>query len=150
MSTRHYTFVLQASRFLRATLVVLALALLTGCGANRIPIGGAVTFNGKPVPEGSISFEPADGIGPTTGGAVKAGKYELIGDAAPLPGKKKVRITGVYKTGRQIVAGPPFAPGTMVDEVGGNLPDTYGNQSTLTCEVSRDGSKQIDFNLKSQ
>ena len=72
----------------RVTLVLMALALLTGCGTKRFPVTGDVSFDGKPVEEGTISFEPSDGNGPTTGGKIIGGKYEFTGDAAPLSGKK--------------------------------------------------------------
>jgi hypothetical protein len=130
-------------------LVILALTALAGCGSSRVPIGGAVTFDGKPVSEGSISFEPADGQGPSTGGKIADGRYELIGEAAPMPGKKTVRIIAVRKTGRKVLRGS-FTSTTpeMVDEIERYIPDIYNTRSTLACDVSRDGSKQIDFNLK--
>jgi hypothetical protein len=128
----------------------IVLVALIGCSTGGIPISGTVLLDGKPLSEGSISIEPADGKGPTTGGTITNGKYELTGNAAPLPGKKTVRISGAFKTGRRIPAGPPLPAGTMVDEIGLRVPDAYSNQSTLTCEVSRDGSKPINFNLKSQ
>ena len=130
-------------------LCIIAILSLTGCGSSdRIPINGVVTLNGKPLSEGSISLEPVDGVGPTAGGKITDGKYALTDEAAPLAGKKTVRISGAFKTGRRIPAGPPLPPGTMVDEIGVRVPGTYNQKSTLTCEVSRDGVKQIDFNLK--
>ena len=81
----------------RSCWIIMAFALLAGCGSDRIPVGGAVTFDGKPVAEGSISFEPADGQGPSTGGRIVAGRYDLTGEAAPLPGKKLVRVSAARK-----------------------------------------------------
>ena len=138
---------LGSQRFWLLGIAVLALA---GCGSNQIPIGGTVTLDGKPLTEGSISLEPVDGVGPTTGGKITNGKYELICSAAPLPGKKTVRISGAFKTGRRIPAGPPLPAGTMIDEIGVRVPDAYNTNSTLTCEISRDGPKEIDFNMKLQ
>jgi hypothetical protein len=130
-------------------LVILSLAGLAGCGSNRIPIGGAVTFDGKPVAEGSISFEPVDGQGPSTGGKIADGRYELMGEAAPIPGKKTVRIVAVRKTGRKVLRGTLASPTpVLVDEIERFIPDIYNAQTTLTCDVSRDGTKEIDFNLK--
>lgn len=129
--------------------VLAVLATCPACSSGRIPIQGEVTFNGKAVEDGTISLEPADGQGSTTGGKITAGKYELTGAAAPLPGKKIVRIFAVRKTGRKIAA--QFAPpGTMIDDVEPYIPDIYNSGSTLTCEVSPEASKQIDFNLKSK
>ena len=81
-------------------LAAIALASLAGCNTGRFPVSGEVTFNGKPIPEGTISFEPADRQGPTTGGKIADGKYRLDGNSAPLPGKKTVRIFAARKTGR--------------------------------------------------
>jgi hypothetical protein len=123
-------------------------AICSGCSDGRLPIHGEVTFNGKPVDEGTISFEPADGNGPATGGQIVAGKYQLTGVAAPLPGKKIVRISAVRKTGRK-VRGDSFSPaGATVDEVKRYIPDIYNARSTLSCEVADHGPKQIDFHLK--
>ena len=128
----------------------MAFALLTGCGSDRIPIGGAVAFDGKPVAEGSISFEPADGQGPSTGGKIVAGRYDLTGEAAPLPGKKLVRISAARKTGRKVPGRSLTSPGpVMIDEIERYIPDIYNRQTMLTCDVSREGLRQIDFNLKS-
>lgn len=129
---------------------ILCLASSVGCGSNRCPISGEVTFDGRPVGQGSIVLEPFDGQGPTAGGKIAEGKYCLSGDAAPLPGKKKVRIIGMRKTGRKVPAGPPAPSDVMIDEIERMVPKSYSTNSPLTCEVARNGSKTIDFNLKSR
>lgn len=128
--------------------VVCLLTVCGGCSDGRCPVTGSVTFNAVPVQEGLISLEPADGNGPTVGGKIIAGEYALTGQAAPLPGKKLVRVIAARKTGRRVPAGPPTPPGTMIDEVYRYIPAAYNARSTLTCEISRDGTRQIDFNLK--
>lgn len=134
-----------------ARLTILALVLLAGCGSDHPPIGGAVTFDGQPVMEGAISMEPADGHGPSTGGKIVGGRYDLIGDAAPLPGRKVVRITASRKTGRktQTISLASSQP-VMVDEIEHYIPDIYNRRTTLVCEVSKDGARQIDFSLRSK
>jgi len=133
--------------------VFLTLPLLwacTGCGDGRVKVAGHVTFDGEPVEKGVIAFEPADGAGPMAGGEIRDGQYALSGDSAVTPGKKIVRITGVRKTGRQVEAGPPEPPGTMVDELERFIPPKYNQQSTLTCEVTPGGRNEHDFALQSQ
>jgi len=132
---------------LRMTLTIGVLMLLAGCGSGRFPVTGEVTFDGKPVEEGTISFEPADGKGPTTGGKIVGGKYEFKGNAAPLPGKKTVRIFAARKTGRQ-VAVKYTTPKQMVDEIERYIPDIYNTKTTLSCEVADRGVNQINFHLK--
>ncbi len=130
---------------------VMVLAALAGCGGSGRPtVHGQVTFDGEPVAEGTISFEPADGIGPTTGGSIAGGKYRLSGEAAPVPGKKRVRISAGRKTGRSIPAGEPFPPDVMVEETERYIPDIYNTRSTLTCEVTAKGPNQFDFHLEPQ
>ena len=38
----------------------------------------------------------------------------------------------------------------MIDDVEAYIPDVYNSNSTLTCEVSSEGPKQIDFHMKSK
>lgn len=121
-----------------------------GCKERGCPITGEVTFDGKPVAEGTIVFEPADGQGVTTGGKITDGKYSLVDNAAPMPGKKQVRINAARKTGRRIPAGPPAPPSMMIDEIVRYIPDKYNKRTTLACEVTHDGPCQIDFHLKSE
>lgn len=116
-------------------------------GEKGIPVSGDVTLNGKPIPAGTIAFESVDGKGRAAAGKITEGKYSLTGSAAPLVGAKKVRISGVFKTGRRVPAGPPTPPGTMVDEIGDCVPETYNTKTILTCEVVENGQKPIDFHL---
>ena len=151
MFSRHKTADLAAGVCRNSLLLFVAIVVLLplhGCGDGKCPIQGNVVFDGQPVASGTIVFEPADGQGPTTGGEILDGKYQLVGKAAPLPGKKKVRISSVQKTGRMIPAGPPAPAGMMVEEVKRWIPAQYNEQTTLSCEVSPGGSKQIDFDLK--
>jgi hypothetical protein len=122
----------------------------SACKDRGCPISGNVTFDGRPIEAGTITFEPSDGQGPTTGGKITDGKYALTDNAAPMPGMKKVRIVAGRKTGRRIPAGPPAPPDMMIEEIIRYVPEIYNQRTTLTCDVSRDGSHQIDFCLKSK
>lgn len=126
--------------------LVMLLAACLGCHHGPFPVSGEVTFDGNPVDEGTISFEPADGIGSATGGKITAGKYALTDKAAPQPGKKIVRIFAVRKTGRHVT---DRLTGT-VEAVEPYIPDVYNARSILTCEVASDGACQIDFALDSR
>lgn len=126
--------------------IMISLLLAAGCGRS-VNIEGEVTFDGQPVESGSISFEPADGQGPTAGGAIEGGRYAVSGQSG---GKKVVRIRATRKTGRQIETGPPAPPGHMVDEVESYIPAKYNSQSTLTCEVAAGGASRHDFALTSK
>lgn len=127
-----------------------ALALvLAGCG-GATSVAGKVTWDGKPVEKGTITFEPADGKGQSTGGAIEGGRYELKGATTPGPGKQIVRIRGMRKTGKSIKAGPPFPPEKMIEEEEEFLPAGYNVNSTLTAEISAGVANEKDFELSAK
>ncbi|MDA0253813.1 MAG: hypothetical protein O3A37_12030 [Planctomycetota bacterium] len=76
--------------WLAAALAVLA--AVAGCGGPpQASVRGRVTLDGEPLAHGTIAFLPADGKGPTAGGLVTAGGYEVRGMA---PGLKLIRVEG--------------------------------------------------------
>ena len=126
--------------------------LLLGCGDGRVVVKGAVRVDGTPAEEGSINFAPLDGQGPSTGGMIDKGMYVLEGKTAVLPGKKRVSITPVLKTGRRIPAGQPFPPGTMVDELR-HLPPNFDdlNKDVLShVEVVPGKVNELNFDLRTK
>ena len=139
-------------RLCAAGLVVVLMGTCVGCGSGGglVAVEGNVTFDGQPVEEGSIAFEPADGAGPSAGGTIQQGKYALAADAGVLPGKKTVRITAVRKTGKQVAGGLSGDSETMVDVVEKYIPAIYNEKSTLTCEVVAGSVNQHNFDLKSE
>ena len=76
----------------RIGLCSLAVVLLTlaGCGGgdglDRHRVKGTVTFQGKPLDQGSIEFSPADGQGTISGGSITNGHYDLPADHGLEPG----------------------------------------------------------------
>jgi len=98
---------------------VVLLSGLSGCGGSRGPeryrVWGKVTFNGKPVPVGSIKFDPAKGNdGPQGSAAIKDGKYDTAaqGGAGVVGGPHVVRISGFTGVAANDDApqGPPLFP----------------------------------------
>jgi hypothetical protein len=127
-----------------------ALAAMSGCGDGRVIVRGVVNVDKQPIEEGSIAFEPADAQGPTTGGIIKDGKYELIGNAAAIPGEKIVRIAGVRKTGKMVEAGPPAPKGTLIPQMEQCVPSHYNDQSTLRRTITPGKPNTQDFDLESK
>jgi len=130
-------------------LFVASLGMCLGCGSNLATVEGNVTFDGQPVEQGSIVFEPADGVGQVAGGTIQNGKYRLASEAGVAPGKMIVRISAVKTTGQKVKAGPPAPPETMVDEVSQYIPAIYNEKSTLAIQVAA-GNVIQDFELVSQ
>jgi hypothetical protein len=132
------------------SLASIAMMLLSGCGDGKVVVRGMVTVDGQPIDEGSISLEPSDGQGPTTGGLIKAGKYELAGSAAVEPGKKIVRIVGLRQTGKMVPAGPPAPKGTLIPQMIQCVPSHYNDQSRLQVDVTPGKANKHDFQLDSK
>lgn len=86
-----------------------------GCGGPaRHAVTGTVTFAGRPVEYGAISFQPDASAGPTapTGYArITDGKYELPADQRPAAGRYAVKVTGFDKSKMK----PDPAPGEAVN-----------------------------------
>lgn len=79
---------------------------LAGCGGSsdttrRFDLSGAVTFEGKPVPAGTILFEPDPGKGnkgPAGFAKIADGKFDTAaGGKGTIGGPHVVRITGSDK-----------------------------------------------------
>ena len=123
-----------------AGVVALFLAL-SGCSTDSAAeVSGTVTFDGKPVADGAISFRSPDGSTSTAGGIVKDGKY-----SAKVPrGTMKVEITGAKVVGQKKVYNTPNSPMMPITEE--MLPSKYNVATTLTYEV-KPGSQVKDFEL---
>jgi len=131
----------------RALALLIGLAVPLGCssgdGLNRASVRGEVKVDGNPLEEGSINFFPAgDAEGPSAGGVISKGEYEIPQDLGPVVGKYRVEIHGVQKTGRTV---PNYmAPGTTMPEVMEVLPADVNVKSKLVRDVAA-GANVIDF-----
>jgi hypothetical protein len=140
-----------------ALLLAVGLAALpfTGCGGSgRVSVSGRVTVDGKPVPEGSITFIPEKGNpGPTAGGAIRDGSYKIDARKGPMTGKHRMEVHAVARTGRSIP--DPRSPGkadVKVDETKDIVPAKYltGKAGDLpTCDLHA-GANTVDVELKSK
>jgi hypothetical protein len=117
--------------------------LVAGCNNKDLAVvEGNVTVGGKPADEGSITFMPADGQGPSIGAQINNGKYRFAGNEGLPPGAKSVAITAMLKTGRQIPSSAMGAPeGAMIDEA-----DRFSTKET--CNITVGQVNRVDFDLK--
>jgi len=118
--------------------IVAALALLTptGCGGPvTFKVTGTVTWQGKEVEDGQITFLPEDGsLHPATAKIVN-GRYE----AKVPPGRSRVEISAQKDLGYNA------AMHQNVKE--SYIPAEYHALSKLTIDVRRDDSNVADFHL---
>ena len=132
-----------------ASLISLITDLATGSNtATSFPpsaVSGTVTFHGKPVVIGSVTFVPIPETGPTTGGAqVKAGKFEVLKAQGLAPGKYNVRFTAFDRE----VAGPTVpGSGPTPEPAKDILPAKHGSDSKQEVEVKAGGPNVFEFKL---
>lgn len=109
------------SRIAATLLVILITVAITGCdsttdGPKRFDVSGNVTFDGKPVDYGSITFTPdtsKQNSGPQGTAKIRDGKYDTSNDGrGVVGGPHQVIITGMNKDVEDITlenrSPPPF------------------------------------------
>ena len=171
---------LSRSALTRGVFAVLAasvILVITSCGGTddglgrRFPVSGKVTYNGKPLEKGAISFVPDDPKGVGASGAIENGSYALStggNNDGARAGKYKVTITAKEDSTAKAKAefekanrGLKNAAGTedlgyipkqfmtkAAEEAKSLIPAGYGDvrTTTLTAEV-KEQSNTIDFKL---
>jgi hypothetical protein len=123
-------------------------ALLCGCSRGSTgyeAVSGSVTFEGKPLNEGTIQFFTTDEHPTAVAGAnIAGGNYKVPGDHGLKPGKYLVRISSTER-----VEVPPVSPHAMSSfRVRERIPARYNTESTLNMEVSAGGSGSCNFKLE--
>jgi hypothetical protein len=133
-------------------LSITAILLAAGCnsGPRLVRLFGEVSYQGKPIEKGTIEFVPAEGTpGPSTGGAIKGGHYDVAVARGPREGGVyQVRITALKKTG-QTVPNLRDASGRPVELEDNFIPAKYNLNSTLKVTVTTEAARKgIDFQLQ--
>src|SRR5262249_47543041 len=124
--------------------------LALGCDSGGPTMGrvsGTITYQGKPIPKGTVTFVATDGKNPNATGTIQAGSYRLQTDE---PGDGAV--VGEYKVAISDIDQDTFnteLPGMPVKVPKSAIPKQYHNANTsgLTAKVER-GSNTRDFDLK--
>jgi hypothetical protein len=136
---------------LAALTLLFAVVFLSGCGSAGPSAEGTVTFDGRPVDGGTISFFPVGGEGPqgkrrNASGEIKGGRYSVDCTRNLQPGQYRVAVYWYKKTGRQI---PSSDPPHKVAETKQILPRKYNAQSRMTVDV-KPGANTFDYPLTSR
>jgi len=133
-------------------LAILLVAAFIGCGEadplGRMEISGTVTFNGQPLNDGSISFEPMEGATTSSGAVVSQGKYAIQRSEGLPPGKYRVTVNAIKPgTGMTLPEGkfPGEEVGTPPEEL---IPPDWNVKSTHTIEVTKSGPNSFTHEIK--
>jgi hypothetical protein len=113
---------------------------------GRHAISGTVTFNGAPVDNGTINFQPMD-QGPTSSGATfTGGKYELPEDKGLPAGRYLVSISAP-KPGTGSTPPEGAMPGDPVTPPTELIPPEWNAKSEQTIEVKPEGPFEFNFDV---
>lgn len=132
----------------------LPLFLLAGCGGpNLAKVTGTVTYDDKPLAQGTIHFE-TPGARPATGKIVDGKIVEVTtyttGDGVPV-GSHKVAIYSLEGGGAGGAKNPGDASaGPAAMQTTSLIPTKYNDpeKSGLTAEVKSGGANELKFELK--
>ena len=136
---------------LYSALGLITLLGLVGCHKSN-SASGEIRFEGKPVPNGSITFAPSAGRGPIVGAMISDGQYQVDG---LTEGKNSVQIVGVKKAAgpvshadmkRQAKENAAHGATTGIVERADEIPsDAEGNNRDVDIKP---GKQTLDFDLK--
>lgn len=121
--------------------ILLALSIegcFHGTDSNESEVSGFIKLDGKPLPEGTITFISADNTTHSAQGKIQDGEYVVT---VPV-GKKRVEIHASRWTGK------PYKKYDIM-ETEQYLPAIYNEQSQLTADVKPAEDVQINFELDS-
>jgi len=122
----------------------------TGCGqggaSGRQAISGTVTFQGKPLEQGTIQIISMDpGKQAISGGMIKGGKFSIAADKGLAPGKYRVRISSPEEGS----GAAPAMPGDPAPVAKERIPPEYsGPESKLEIEVTKGGKNEFKLEIK--
>ena len=133
---------------MRVMMLLLCLVAVVGCGDNggRVPVTGMVTFDGKPLENGNITFggdQGAAGIGQIVNGNFSLS--ETAEEDGVLPGSYTVIIGSWFEERGSVRDDGSFSPGKT------RIPLIYlePEKSGLKAEVKSGEKNHFTFDLKS-
>jgi hypothetical protein len=158
---------MKSSVVVRAPIALTLIALAVGCSEslNKVPVQGAVTFNGKKVVNGDIRFVPEAGTaGATASAPIVDGKFQVASKGGVPIGAHRVILRAFIVEGVGAAASggnddlltmgrkPHVKPSMPVYRFEGReqfLPPEYNERAGLTINVTGEQNPQIeDFNLR--
>jgi len=126
------------------TLSALSVVFLAGCG-GKTSVTGTVTFDGKPVDGGGITFFASGAREPAASGRIVDGKYSIPATEKLSAGVYRVEINWLKGTGKKTKN--ESDPGTESEETAQVIPAEYNTASKLSFEI-KSGSNTANFDLK--
>ncbi len=157
MATTGRFFRMRVPRVLVSAALALPALLAAGCGrgSSVAPVSGAITMDGKPLPNAAVFFQPIGSeknINPGPGS-------DAMTDAN---GKYTLKVVGTKQIGAVVgwhrVEISAYIRDKKIDPKSDQrerppknlVPPEYNDKTTLEIEVPRAGTNKADFNVKSR
>ena len=91
--------------------LLVAGVLIAGCGEAdpRVPLSGTVTWNGKPIEDGTITLVPTDNKSPSSSSPIKDGAFSI--EAYPAKSSVAIqarRVIGTRPPGERVTTPEPI------------------------------------------
>lgn len=143
---------MQLTRSVFAFAASAGLVLSFGCGdtgPKRHALSGAVTYKGRPIKGGLISFIPKGGQVSAAGAPITDGRYAIPAATGLLAGEYDVSISvPTAAPGKSETKGDDAPGGGGEKETAETLPAKYNATTELHVEVKAGGPNEFDFDLK--
>jgi len=125
---------------------LLVMICFSGCGSgeNRQVMTGEVTWLGKPLEKGVITFYPK-GQGDTVGTEILSGKFTIKQENGAMPGKYRVEIIAFRPTGKSEFDVDQKKQVSIEEQY---LPKQYNSASTLEADVADGKDNKFQFDLQ--
>lgn len=144
---------MRVSAWLCVSVLIVSVAGCGESGPERIGMSGLVTYNGDPIEDGEISFQPVEGTqAPPTSTTITDGKYELPAKWALVPGTYQVAVRSYrpsYDDGSKLPGStldrPPPSGGIEVKEQ--LLPEKFNTSSTIEKVTVKSGQAPAEKNF---
>lgn len=136
-----------------AVICCLGAALLGGCGPDNprgtLGLEGDVTFQGKPLDQGTIEFTAiGEGAAAHTGAVIENGRYSVPAHQGLPPGTYRVRISSLQEDPAGATPEAPGMPMQGAAQPEELIPQDYsGPESTQEITVS-DDSTEFNFDIR--
>jgi hypothetical protein len=136
-------------RVLLLAAIVAALSIAGGCSDDplgRHAISGTVKFDGAPLKEGNISFQPTEGQATYGGAQITDGKFSVPRDQGLVNGKYQVSINSPVPGtgGKPAPDAMPGDPPALSSEL---IPPNWNVASDHFIEIKKEGPFTFDFDI---
>lgn len=111
-----------------------------GCGgpSDKIKVSGTVTWKGQPIEQGFVTFHPVDPQFAPEAGPIVDGEFSFLA----RPGKNRVEVHATKESG--------FNEAMRQPNLVQYIPAKYNEQSSLTEDVSIDGTNRFEYHLNDE